>query len=171
MAVVVLFLLPEGEVLFEQLNDALGVAEVIFFKLVDLVKGRLQGSVGKITGLSMILHDFVVEDGEVQGEAELDRVTGSKFDFVGVLVAAQGLLLGLLELVTFGVLADIAVVVAFHLDEEGLCRAFALGILQDFGLGDVDDALAIFNQLLLDSALVGKQSVQVLGILGILLDG
>ena len=49
--VALLFLFPEGKVLLEELNDALGIAEIIFFQLINLIKGFLQGAVGKFAGL------------------------------------------------------------------------------------------------------------------------
>ena len=87
MVVTFLFLLPEGEVLLEEFDDALGVTEVVFLELIDLIKSLLESIIGELTGLGVILEDFVVEDGEVEGKTELDRVAGGKFNLVGFLVA------------------------------------------------------------------------------------
>jgi len=57
-----LFLLPECEVFLEELNDALGVSEVIFLELIDFVKGFLESLVSKVACGLVILHYFVVED-------------------------------------------------------------------------------------------------------------
>ena len=62
LVVALLFLLPEGKILLEELNDALGVAEIIFFQLIDLIEGFLQGLVRKLAGLRVVLKDLVVED-------------------------------------------------------------------------------------------------------------
>ena len=62
LVVALLFLFPEGKVLLEELNDALGVAEIIFFQLIDLIEGFLQGAVRKLAGLRVVLKDLVVED-------------------------------------------------------------------------------------------------------------
>ena len=62
LVVALLFLFPEGKVLLEELNDALGVAEIIFFQLIDLIEGFLQGLVRKLAGLRVVLKDLVVED-------------------------------------------------------------------------------------------------------------
>ncbi len=101
---VFLFLLPEGEVLLEQFDDALGVTEVVLFKLVNLVERFLEGLVSELASSLMILHDFVVEDGEVQGEAELDGVARRQSDLVGLVVSLECLLLNLLQIVTLGIL-------------------------------------------------------------------
>ena len=76
-------LLPEGEVLLEELDDALGVTEVVLLELVDLVERVLEGGVGELAGDLVVLHDLVVEDGEVEGKAELDGVAGRQGDSVG----------------------------------------------------------------------------------------
>ena len=55
MVVTLLFLLPEGEVLLEELDDALGVTEVILLELIDLVKSLLERVVGELASLGVIL--------------------------------------------------------------------------------------------------------------------
>ena len=62
-----LFFLPEGQVLFEELNNTLGVAEVILFELVDFVEGLLECLISEITSSLVVLHDLVVENREVKG--------------------------------------------------------------------------------------------------------
>ena len=59
------FLLPEGEVFLEELDDALGIAEVVLLKLVDLVEGSLKGVVSKLAGLGVVLKHLIVEYGVV----------------------------------------------------------------------------------------------------------
>ena len=58
----VFFFFPESKVLLEEFDNALGVTEVVFFELVDLVQSVLEGLVGKLTGSLVVLHDLVVED-------------------------------------------------------------------------------------------------------------
>ena len=74
----------------------------------------------------MVLHDFVVEDGEVEGESEADGVAGWELDLVGLVVVLEGVLLDALEVVTLGILSDVSVVVTNHLDEEGLGLSIAV---------------------------------------------
>ena len=62
MVVTFLFLLPKGEVLLEEFDDALGVTEVVFLELIDLVECLLESVVGEFAGLGVILEHFIVED-------------------------------------------------------------------------------------------------------------
>ena len=54
-------LFPESEVLLEELDDRLSVAEILFGNLVDLVKGRLEGFLSKLAGALLVLHNLIVE--------------------------------------------------------------------------------------------------------------
>merc|ERR1711957_266507 len=166
----VLLLSPEGEVLLEELNDGLGITEVVFLELVDFVEGILEGLVGEVTGGLVVLEGFVVEDGEVKGESELDGVAGRELNGVGFVVSGEGSLLDLLEVVALGVLGNVAVVIADHLDEEGLGLTTA-GLGEDLGVDHVNDSLAVVLELALNSGLVGKEGIGELGVLGVLLDG
>jgi len=172
--VVALFLLaPESEVLLEQLDDALGVAELVLLEFIDLVESTLEGRVGNLASLRVLLHHLVVEHGEVKGETELDRVAGGELDRGSPLVGLLGALLGGLESGVLGILADVAVVIAHHLNEEslGLVRAFSTVWTEGVRVDDGDDALAVGVQLLLNLTLVGDQSVVELLVLWVLLDG
>ena len=170
MVVTLFFLLPEGEVLLEELDDALGVAEVILLKLIDLIEGLLEGRVGELTCTSVILENLVVEDGVVEGEAELDRVASGKIDGVGLLVSLLSLLLDILKLRLLGVFSDVTIVVAHHLHKEGLGLVGAFGA-KHAAVDHVDDLLAVSGELSLDLALVGKECRVELGVLRVLLDG
>jgi len=80
-SVVALFLFfPESEVLFEELDDALGVTEVVFLELVNLVEGILQGLVSEVDSFLGVLLGLVVKHGEVEGKTEFDRVAGGELD-------------------------------------------------------------------------------------------
>ena len=163
-------LLPEGEVLLEELDDALGVTEVVLLELVDLVERVLEGGVGELAGDLVVLHDLVVEDGEVEGKAELDGVAGGQLDLVGLVVSLQGRLLNLIEEGVTGVLSDVAVVVTDHLDEEGLGLTVAV-LRENVLVDDINDVLAVMGEGLLDFELVGGECGVVLLVLGVLLDG
>jgi hypothetical protein len=169
--VTVLFLvLPKSQVFLEELDDALGVTEVVFLELVDLVEGILEGLVGKLTGSLVVLEDLVMEDGEVEGETELDGVARGEGDLVSFGVSLESRLLDLFHEGTLGVLGDVAEVVADHLDEECLGLTVA-GLGEDLGVDEVDDALAVSGELVLDGTLVAGECGSVLGILGVLLNG
>ena len=170
MVVAFLFLLPEGQVLLEELDDALGVTEVVFFKLVNLVKGVLEGLVGEVTGGFVVLHGFVMEDGEVEGKTEFDGVARRELDSVGFVVGGKCALLNFVEVITLGVLGDVTVVITDHLDEEGLGLSVA-GFGEDLVVDHVNDSLAIFLELGLNSLLVSGEGIGELGVLGVLLNG
>jgi len=118
----------------------------------------------------VVLHDLVVEDGEVEGEAELDGVAGGKGDLVGGVVGLEGVGFGGIEVGTLGVLGNVTIVVADHLDEEGLGLTVA-GFLEDVVGDHVDDALAVVAELLLDAGLVLGKGIGEFGVLGVLLNG
>jgi len=92
----------------------------------------------------VVLHDFVVEDGEVEGKTQLDGVARCELDAVGLIVGGERGLLDLFKLGALGILGDVAVVVTDHLDEE--CLGFTITRLgKHLVLDDVDDALTVTN--------------------------
>ena len=170
LVIALLLFFPECQVLLEELNDALGVTEVVFLELIDLVEGHLEGAVCQLACLGVILEDLVVKDREVEGESELDWVAGGKVDAIGFLVSGFGHLLDLLELVVLGVLSDVAIVVTDHLHEESLGLIGAFGV-EDAVVDHVDDLLAVILELLLDLCLVGKECGIEFRVLRVLLNG
>jgi len=169
--VVVIFLfLPESKVFLEEFDDALGVTEVILLELVDLVEGILEGLVSKCNSFLGVLLGLVVEDGEVEGEAELDGIAGGQGDVHGVLVGLEGSVLGGFEVSALGVLSLVTVVIANHLDEEALGLSFA-GFGEDVLVDDINDTLAVLHELLLNDALVSGEGILELGVLRVLFDG
>ena len=169
IAVSTFLFLPERQVLLEELDDGLGVTEVVLVEVIDLVKCLLQGLVSQLTSLFVILHHLVLEHGEVQGQAKLDWVARNQIDVVGIIVGLEGLLLDFFELGVLAVLADVAVVVTDHLDEKGLGLTVAL-LGEDVVVDDLDDALAVLDELSFDLGLVGREGIRKLGVLGVLLD-
>ena len=120
LVVIVLLLLPESEVLFQEFNDGLGITEVVLLELINLFKSILECLVSKIDGFLLILHDFIVEDRKVEGKTKLDRITRLQRDLICFLVLVQSCVLGLIKLGSFSSLADVPVVVTNHLDKESL---------------------------------------------------
>ena len=119
----------------------------------------------------VIIHDLVVEDGEVEGETKSNRVASVEGlrQLLSLLVATEGTVLDGLELVVSGRLGNVSVVVTNHLLEEGL--GLVIGSKWEaLGLDDVDDLDALVIELSLDLLLVGLESVTKLGVFGVLLD-
>ena len=118
----------------------------------------------------MVLHDLVVEHGEVKGKAELDGVARGELDLVSLVVGLEGALLDVLEECVACVLSDVAVVVSDHLDEKGLGLTVAV-LGQNVLVDDLDDLLAVLGEGILDAGLVGGERGVVLLVLGVLLNG
>ena len=129
----------------------------------------MESLISEFAGSLVILHDFVVEDGEVEGETKLDWVAWWESDFVGLVVSFEGLLLDALKLVGLGVFCNVAIVVTDHLDEE--CLGLTVASLSENLIVDhINNSLAVSGQLLFDVGLVSSESLGEFGILGVLLD-
>ena len=163
-------LFPEGEVFLKELDYALGIAEVVFLELIDLVKGSLKGVVGKLAGPGVVLKHLVVEYGEVQGETKLDGVAGSKLNGASFFISHLSTLLDFFEHGILGVLGNVAIVITDHLDEECFGVKGALS-LEDAILYHFDDLAAVSLQLGLNLRLVSQKSPVELAVLGVLLNG
>ena len=83
---VLFFLFPESQILLEQLDDALGVAEVFLLEFIDLVKSFLEGFISEVASRLVVLHHFVMEHREIEGQAELDWVAWWEGDIISVFV-------------------------------------------------------------------------------------
>jgi len=120
----------------------------------------------------VVVHDLVVEHGEVQGETESNGVASVEAlgEILSLLVALEGTALDLLELAVLGGFGDVSVVVTDHLLEEGLGLVI-LSELEAVILNDLDDLDALSVELLLDLSLVLSEGLAELGVLGVLLNG
>lgn len=79
---------PEGEVVAEELHDEGAVAVGLLAKAVELGNGVVESLLGEVASTVRGVEDLVVEDGEVEGETETDRVRGGELslgDVGGVL--------------------------------------------------------------------------------------
>jgi len=169
--VVLLLFFPESEVLLEEFDDALGIAELVLLELVNLVEGVLEGLVGQCDGRLGVLHGLVVEHGEVKGEAELDGAAGGQGDVHGILVGLQGLVLDLLKFISLGGLSHVAVVISDHLNKEAFGLTIGGSLSQDVVLDEVDNFLAVLLKFLFNSSLVDLECFVEFCVLGVLLDG
>jgi len=167
--VTLFFFFPESEVLFEELDDTLGITEVVLLELVNLVEGILQGLISESDSFLRVLLCLIVEHGEVESKAEFDRVAWGKFDLHGSLVRLECFVLSVVKALSLGVLSHVAVVVSYHLHKEALGLAFAR-LREDSVVDNINDTLAIFRQRSLDGALVRAESICELLVLGVLLD-
>ena len=97
LVITFLLFLPEGQVFLKELNDALGVTEVILLELVDLLESILESLISKLTSGLVVFHNFVVEDGEVKGKTKLDWVAWWEGDLIGFFVGFESFLLDILK--------------------------------------------------------------------------
>ena len=167
-----LFLLPEGKVLLEELDDGLGISEGLFIDVINLLEGLGKSLLAELASLLVVVHNLVVEHGEVESKTKSDGVASVKLlgENVSLLVALLSTLLDGVEVVALGGLRNISVVVTDHLLEEGL-GLVVRGELEAVVTNDTNNSKANVVKLLFDLLLVGLESATKLGVLGVLLDG
>ena len=170
--VLLLFLLPEGEVLLEELDDGLGISEGLFIDIINLLEGVREGGLTKLTGLLVVVHHFVMEHGEVESQSQSDWVAGVQTLGGGLseLVVLKGTVLDTFELIGLGALGNVSVVVSDHFVEECL-GLIGGGDIHALLLDNINDIDALIVKLLLNLLLVGRETVVELLVLGVLLDG
>lgn len=79
---------PQGQVVPKQLHDESAVAVGFLRKRVQLSNGIIESLLGEMASPVRRVQDLVVEDTEVEGETETDRVCWSEFslrDIGGIL--------------------------------------------------------------------------------------
>jgi hypothetical protein len=121
---------PQGEVVTEKLHDESAIAVGLLGQRVKLGNGVIEGLLCEVAGAVGRVEDLVVEDGEVERQAETDWVGGSKLSLsdVGSVLfrvslihpgsACRNYLVGFmgssgssLALITRGKLGEVAVIV------------------------------------------------------------
>ena len=135
-----LFFFPEGEIFLEELNDGLGISEGLFIDIIDLLESHGKGFLSELTGLSMVVHNFVMEHREIESKSKGDWIAGIEglALSLGLLVVLEGSALDTVELIWSGTFGNVSIVVTSHLVEEG----FALiggGLAHALILDDFDD--------------------------------
>jgi hypothetical protein len=167
-----LFLLPEGQVLLEELDDGLGISEGLLIDIVDLFEGIGQGGLTKLTGLLVVVHHFVVEHGEVQSKTKSDWVAGVQRlgGSLCKIVVLEGAIFNSLEFIGLSALSDISIVVSNHFIEESLGLVGG-GNLHALVLDNVHDGDALVVKLGFDFLFVSGETIVELLVLWILLDG
>jgi len=105
------------------LHDGGGVFVLVFWEVFDVGDGIVESLFGHFAGFTGLVHDFVVENGEVKSKTESDGVGGLQVRsglFSGFVVSFESGVSNLLVTFTFGVFTDVSVVVTFHFEEEDL---------------------------------------------------
>jgi len=90
--VVSFFLLPEGKVLLEELDDGLGISESLLVDVIDLLKGLGKGGFTELASLLVVVHHLILEYGVVEGKTKSDWVAGIETTSVllGIAVSLKG---------------------------------------------------------------------------------
>mmetsp|Transcript_3803 Transcript_3803/g.7546 ORF Transcript_3803/g.7546 Transcript_3803/m.7546 type:complete len:263 (-) Transcript_3803:231-1019(-) len=163
---------PQGQVVSEQLHDQSGILVALFRKGVELGNGVVEGLLGDMAGAVGAIENFVVKDGEVEGETEADGVSGGKVrrgDLGGGLVGVEGGAGGGLPGVSLLEFGEVAVVVSLHLVVKDL-GLLGGGVGDEALLDDGQDVVADVAQLVLDLDLVVLDDAHFVGV-SLLLDG
>ena len=70
------FLLPKREIFLKKLNDGLGISESFLVNVIDLLESLSEGLLSKFARLLVVVHHFIVEDGEIEGKTKSNRIAG-----------------------------------------------------------------------------------------------
>ena len=110
----------------------------------------------EFAGFLVVVHHFVMEHGEVEGQSQSNWVAGVKRlrGGLGELVVLKGTVLDSVELISLSALSNVSVVITDHLVEEGLGLISASNT-HARALDDVDNVDTLLIKLLLDLGLVG----------------
>jgi len=73
-----LLFLPERKVLLEEFDDRLGISESLFVNIIDLLESIGQSLLSEFASLLVVVHHFVVENGEVESQSKSDWVASVK---------------------------------------------------------------------------------------------
>lgn len=120
------------KVVAEELHDEGGVLVALLTQCVELGNSVIEGLLGEVASLVRSVENLVVEDGEVEGKAETDGVSGRKLGLgnVGsVLVGVERLVGGVLALVANGELGEVTVVVTLPITGVSERQGKRLGAL------------------------------------------
>jgi len=170
--VLLLFFFPEGEILLKEFDDRFGISEGLLINVINLLEGIRESGFTEFTGLFVLVHNFVVEDGEVKSESKSDWVAGIKGfgTALGKFIVLKGTVFDGIKLISLGALGDVSVVITDHFVEESF-GLISGGNTHAWFLDDIDDRDALVVKLLLDFLLVGTETIIEFWVFWVLLDG
>ena len=165
------FFLPEREIFLEELDDGFGISEGFFINVIDLLEGIGEGFLTKFAGLLVVVHDLVVEHGEVKSKSESNwvaRVEGLRA-CLGQLVVLKGSILDTFELISLGALSNVSIVISNHFVEERFGFVSG-GNFHALVFDVINDGHALIIKLSLNLLLVNLEGLIELLVLWILLN-
>ena len=107
------------QVVSQQLHDQCRVLVAFLTEGIKLGNSIVEGLLGEVARLVGRVEDLVIEDGEVEGEAETDGVSWSKIslsNLSGGFVCLKRLVGGFLSLLGNSEFSEVAVVIALPVD-------------------------------------------------------
>ena len=119
----------------------------------------------------MVIHNFIVENGEVKSESKSDWVAcveGLR-GLASFLIILKGSIFDSLELISLSTLSNVSVVVTDHLIKECL-GLVGSGLTHALILDNLHDGDALVVELFLDLLLISSETIVEFGVLWILLD-
>jgi len=166
---------PEREVVADELHNRRSILVLIIIDVLDVSDGIIERLLGQVACLSRVVEAFIVEDGEVKGKAQADRVRRLELsvgDLRGSRVGLKGALRDLLVEISFGVLGNVAVIITLHLEVKD-ARLGGRSLLDQVRVEEVKDVLAVGREFVLELLLIVADKVQVVRVLALLflLDG
>ena len=118
--VLLLLFFPEREILLKEFDDGFGISEGLLINVIDLFESVGESFFSKFTGLLMVVHNFVVEDGEVKSKSKSDWVASVQ-GFgrrLSKLIVLEGSVFDGIELISLCALGDVSVIITHHFVEE-----------------------------------------------------
>jgi len=129
---------------------------------------------GHLTCLAWLVHDFIVENREVESKSESDGVRGLQIfvsEISGVIISSESFFSDFLVSFTLGVLSDVPVVVTFHLEEEDFAFG-AVGLRNEVFIDQGKDVVAELVELFFNLGPVVNNELGLVGVTGLsLFDG
>jgi len=100
--VLLLLFLPERKVLLKEFDDGLGISESLFVNIIDLLESIGQSLLTEFASLLVVVHHFIVEDGEVESQSKSDWVASVEGlgGLAGKLVVLKGTVFDGIKLIT-----------------------------------------------------------------------
>jgi len=158
--VLLLLFFPERKVLLKEFDDRFGISEGLLINVINLLESVGESSFSKFTGLLVVVHNFVVEDGEVKSESKSDWVASVQGlgRGLGMLIVIEGTIFDGVKLITLCALSNVSVVITDHFVEESF-GFISGGNIHAGILNNIDNIDTLVVKLLLNLFLVSSESI------------
>jgi hypothetical protein len=163
---------PQSKVISQELHDKSGVLVRFLVQCVELGNGIIESLLRNLASLVRRIENLVVEDREVEGQSQSDRMRWWKIrggNSTGSLVGIEGGSARLLADITSLELREITVVVSLHFVVEDL-GLLGSGVGDQRLLDDSENVIADLNKFSLNLGLVVLDDGHLVGV-SLLFDG